>query len=69
MGNHLDQNSDVHAVVDWYGPTDLSQINDCSKIVLQKPKGEDPRNLFIGGPVDENKILTQLANPITYFRF
>ncbi len=66
LGNHLDQNSDVHAVVDWYGPTDLSQMNDCSKIVRQTPNRGDARNLFIGGPVDENKVLTQLANPITY---
>ena len=65
LGNHLDQNSDVHAVVDWYGPTDLSQMDDCPNIIRPK-RNEDVRSLFIGGPINKNEILTQLANPIIY---
>lgn len=65
LGNHLNQNSDVHAVIDWYGPTDLLRIDDCPKI-KRKKRNEDPRNAFIGGPVQKNKIITQMANPITY---
>ena len=66
LGNHLDQNSDVHAVVDWYGPTDLSQMDDCPKIVRQTSRRGDARSSFIGGVVDEEKIITQMANPITH---
>ena len=65
LGGHLDQNSDVQAVVDWYGPTDLSKMDDCSTVVRQK-RNNDARIAFIGGPVNENKITIQLANPITY---
>ena len=66
LGDHLDQNSDVHAVVDWYGPTDLSQMDDCPKIERKTSGRGDARSAFIGGPVDENKIITQMANPITH---
>jgi len=65
LGNHLGQNSDVHAVIDWYGPTDLMAMDDCSKIERKKRNG-DAREAFIGGPVQENKMITQLANPITH---
>ena len=65
LGNHLEQNSDVHAVVDWYGPVDLQEMDNCRDIVRKK-RNEDPRNIFIGGPISENKTLTQLANPVTY---
>ena len=65
LGNHLNQNSDVHAVIDWFGPTDLLRFDDCPKI-KRKKRNEDPRNAFIGGPIQKNKIITQMANPITY---
>lgn len=65
LGNHLDQNGDVHAVVDWYGPVDLQQMDDCRDVVRPK-RNEDARSLLIGGPIAENKTLTQLVNPVTY---
>ena len=66
LGNHLDQNSDVHAVVDWYGPTDLSQMDKCPKIERKASRRGDARSAFLGGPIEENKVNAQMANPITH---
>ena len=66
LGNHLDQNSDVHAVVDWYGPTDLSQMDKCPKIERKASRRGDARSAFLGGPIEENKVNVQMANPITH---
>ena len=33
---HLNQNSDVYAVIDWNGPLDLLRIDDCPKIKRKK---------------------------------
>ncbi|MCU0786401.1 MAG: alpha/beta hydrolase, partial [Verrucomicrobia bacterium] len=67
-GEHLDQSSRVQAVVDWFGPTDFTQM---SKYSLPNSKfdhdaAEAPEALLIGGPVQENKDKAARANPITY---
>ena len=67
LGNYLDQNSDVHAVIDWYGPIDLLTLDDCPNIERStRVKNKKNPSVFIGGPPSENKIQYELANPITY---
>ena len=40
-------------------------MDDCRDVVRPK-RNEDARSLLIGGPISENKTLTQLVNPVTY---
>lgn len=57
--------SRVAAVVDFYGPTDLLQMNaQGSKQDHDAP--DSPESLLIGGPIQQNKPAAQRANPITY---
>jgi acetyl esterase/lipase len=57
---NLDRSSRVQAVVDWYGPTDLTRIGP-------RHAGADsaPAKL-IGGPIADNKDKAEKANPIAY---
>jgi len=67
LGNYLDQNSDVHSVIDWYGPIDLLTLDDCPNIErTTRVKNKKNSSVFIGGPPSKNKIQYELANPITY---
>ncbi len=62
---HKDQSSRVQAVVDYYGPTDFTQMSKFpSKIDHDAPNS--PEALLIGGPVQQNKDKAARANPITY---
>jgi acetyl esterase/lipase len=55
-----DESSRVQCVVDWYGPTDFSQMGGFH----DDPRS--PESQLIGGPVQENKAQVAAANPITY---
>ena len=67
VGDFQDVSSKVHAVCDYYGPTDFLRMDDRpGKFVHNEP--ESPEGLLIGGPIQENKEKTQLANPINYIR-
>jgi acetyl esterase/lipase len=55
-----DQSSRVQAVVDWFGPTDFTQMGGTH----DQPRSPEAR--LIGGPVQENKDKAARANPITY---
>ncbi len=57
-GEYLDQSSRVQAVTDVYGPTNLAFYG------TSKPG--DTLSSFIGGPIQNNKVKVQAANPITY---
>lgn len=65
---HNDQSSRVQAVVDFFGPTDLLQMDKqagpMSKINHDAP--DSPESRLIGGPIQENKEKAAQANPITY---
>lgn len=67
-GANLDQSSRVQAVVDWFGPTDFTQMSKFS--LTNSPFDHDavdaPEALLIGGPVQQNKNKVAQANPITY---
>jgi dipeptidyl aminopeptidase/acylaminoacyl peptidase len=59
QGN-LDQSSRVQAVVDWFGPTDLTKMGGSH----DQPSSPEAR--LLGGPVQENKDKAKRASPITY---
>ena len=65
VGKFLDMPSNVDAVVDWFGPTDFLSMDSCgSSMKHDDPKS--PESSLIGGPIQENKDLTQLANPMSF---
>jgi len=62
---YRDQSSRVQAVVDYYGPTDFTQMSKFpSKMNHDAP--DSPEALLLGGPVQQNKDKAARANPITY---
>lgn len=60
--------SRVQAVVDWFGPTDLTAMSEQSgpNSVMQHDAPNSPESLLLGGPVQERKELARTANPLTY---
>jgi acetyl esterase/lipase len=60
--------SRVQAVLDWFGPTDLSQIvaQTPPNAVLKHDGPNSPEARLLGGPVTEKADLARTANPITY---
>jgi dipeptidyl aminopeptidase/acylaminoacyl peptidase len=67
VGENLPASSRVQAVVDFFGPTDLLQM-DAHRL----PNGQvhntanSPESKLVGGPIQENKDKVAKANPITY---
>lgn len=67
VGENLGVSSRVQAVVDYFGPTDLLQM-DAHRL----PNGmihdtpDSPESKLVGGPVQQNKDKVAKANPITY---
>lgn len=62
------QSDSVKAVVDFYGPTDLSKINDVPrdpKTDLGKPQPED---ILFGGRVLDHPELSAPGNPMNYIK-
>ena len=63
VGNHLDQNSDVHGVVSFYGASNLTTI-----LGQSTPHGLSVRvpalKLLLGASPEEKPELAQLASPI-----
>jgi acetyl esterase/lipase len=66
---NLDFSSRVQAVCDWFGPSDLTQM-EAHALNPGKPFNHDaadsPESKLIGGPVQENKDKARAASPITY---
>lgn len=65
LGNHTQTSSAVNAVVDWFGPTDFLIMDKCGS-TMSHDDAKSPESSLIGGPIQENKEKTALANPITY---
>jgi acetyl esterase/lipase len=63
IGNHTDQSSRVHAVINYYGPSALLQMDDHpSKIIHNAP--DSPESQLIGGPIQKNRKKTKQASPL-----
>jgi acetyl esterase/lipase len=67
VGEHLEFSSEVHAVIDYYGPIDFLQMDAhrLQKGMVHNDSGS-PESLLIGGLITENKDKVQAANPIAY---
>jgi ankyrin repeat protein/acetyl esterase/lipase len=65
IGNHLDQSSDVQAVVDYYGPTNFMTI-----LSQSTPHGLNVRvpavQPLLGGQPDDQPELAKLASPVNH---
>jgi len=64
-GDHLAYSSRVQAVVDWFGPTDFSRMNDL-KGKMDHFAADSPESLLIGGAVPDHPEEVQNANPVKY---
>jgi len=67
LGN-TNASSRVQAVIDWFGPTDITMIGAQSgpRSMIQHDDATSPESLLLGGPVKEKKELAKTANPLTY---
>jgi acetyl esterase/lipase len=65
LGTHTQTSSAVNAVVDWFGPTDFLIMDKCGS-TMSHDDAKSPESSLIGGPIQENKEKTALANPINY---
>lgn len=65
LGSYTDQSSAVTCVVDFYGPTDVTQM---SKFPggMNHDSPNSPESKLIGGPVQERKEIARQLNPITH---
>lgn len=59
-GGNLDQSSRVQCVVDFFGPSDVTQMGG------RHDDDNSPEAKLLGGPVQQNKEKAARANPITY---
>ncbi len=67
VGEHTDFSSSVDAVVDWFGPTDITMMAECEgggSIDHNSP--DSPESILVGGPIRENIEKGTLANPIHF---
>lgn len=67
LGN-TNVSSRVQAVVDWFGPTDLTLMAQQSgpRSMIQHNSADSPESRLVGGPIQEKKDLAKTANPVTY---
>jgi acetyl esterase/lipase len=68
VGENLHVSSRVQAVVDFFGPTDFTQMSKYSppNAPFDHDAADSPEARLIGGAVQENKGKAARANPITY---
>jgi acetyl esterase/lipase len=60
--------SRVHAVVDEFGPTDLTLMGKQSngRSMIQHDAPDSPESRLMGGPIQEKQELAKTANPLAY---
>ena len=60
--------SRVQAVVDWFGPTDVTLMGQQSgpHSMIQHDSANSPESQLLGGPVQEKRDLAKTASPLTY---
>ena len=65
LGEHLGQTSRVTAVVNYYGPSALLQMDDHpGKMKHNAP--DSPESLLVGAPIQEAKEKTRQVSPLTH---
>lgn len=65
--DNADISDKVSVVIDFYGPTDLSKINDGPRNpIFTADKDHIPEDILFGGCVLEHPEISQVGNPIRY---
>jgi hypothetical protein len=62
---HATVSDAVQAVVDWFGPTDFLRMDSCGS-TMNHNDPKSPESSLIGGPIQDNKEKTRLADPAFY---
>ena len=65
IGDYVEFESHVDAVVDWFGPTNFLIMDECGSRIIHN-NSDSPESLLIGNPIQDYKKDVMLANPITY---
>lgn len=67
-GSYLDESSEVNAIIDFYGPTDIAQMFSFPRAnwAVNLPVNEVPENILFGGDVKLNPEIAQSGNPLNY---
>jgi acetyl esterase/lipase len=67
LGN-TNVSSRVQAVVDWFGPTDVTLMGQQAgpHSMIQHDGSNSPEARLLGGPMQEKRDLAKTANPLTY---
>jgi acetyl esterase/lipase len=68
VGENLKQSSRVQAVVDFFGPTDFTQMSKFSlpNAPFDHDAADSPESRLIGGAIQENKARAARASPLTF---
>lgn len=67
LGPHQEMPTHVACVVDLFGPTDFTKMNEARvQGGMDHDSARAPEALLIGGPVQQNPEQAAAANPITY---
>lgn len=65
--DHVGYSDSVNAVLDFYGPTDVTHINDAPRNpVYTADKDNIPEDILFGGCVVEHPEIAQPGNPLNY---
>jgi len=62
LGAYTNYSSRVDAVVDWFGPIDMTTMKECKGVNDEK----SPEAVLIGGAPADNLDMLALLNPMTY---
>lgn len=63
VGGHLEYSSRVQAVCNFFGPSDLTRIEDISDDPVQIRHAHEVVEQFLGGPVQDNMDKAKAASP------
>jgi len=68
VGGNLSFSSRVQAVVDFFGPTDFTQMSKFSltNALFDHDAADSPESLLIGGAIQQNRDKAAKASPLTY---
>ena len=68
VGENLAVSSRVQAVVDFFGPTDFTQMSKFSltNALFDHDAADSPESLLIGGAIQQNRDKAAKASPLTY---
>lgn len=65
IGRFTKTSSRVHAVVDWFGPTDFLIMDSCGSQINHNDV-RSPESSLIGGAIQQNKEEVAFTNPVNY---